>query len=144
MQLYNLKTFSKLISGIFILFLGLLFFIFVLITIKTIQISSLNFEKSELIKDYKIESLGEIYLSFNKFSKINELSFSKTLHTKNLPDPDLLIRTGGFQRLSNFMLWQLAYTEIFFEKKLWPDFKSDDFKEILNKFKLIKRNFGTI
>ena len=66
------------------------------------------------------------------------------MFTKNLPNPDILIRTGNTQRLSNFLLWQLAYTEIFFEKKLWPDFDNDDFNKILNKFKKIKRNFGSI
>ena len=76
--------------------------------------------------------------------KINEKNIDNNLFTKNIIDPDILIRTGNTQRLSNFMLWQLAYTEIFFEKKLWPDFKRDDFKKILNKFKLIKRNFGSI
>ena len=76
--------------------------------------------------------------------KINENNIDNNLFTKNIIDPDILIRTGNTQRLSNFMLWQLAYTEIFFEKKLWPDFKRDDFKKILNQFKLIKRNFGSI
>ena len=61
-----------------------------------------------------------------------------------MPDPDILIRTGGRQRLSNFMLWQLAYTELFFLKKLWPDFKKNDFIRILKKYKKIKRNFGDI
>ena len=61
-----------------------------------------------------------------------------------MPDPDILVRTGNTHRLSNFMLWQLAYTEIFFEKKLWPEFKKKDFSKILTKFKLIKRNFGAI
>ena len=59
-------------------------------------------------------------------------------------EPDILIRTGGTQRLSNFMLWQLAYTEIFFEKKLWPDYTTNDFKKVLSKFKSTKRNFGSI
>ena len=76
--------------------------------------------------------------------KINETNIDNNLFTKNIINPDILIRTGNTQRLSNFMLWQLAYTEIFFEKKLWPDFKSNDFKKILNKFKSIKRNFGSI
>jgi len=75
---------------------------------------------------------------------INESNIDDNLFTKGIIDPDILIRTGNTQRLSNFMLWQLAYTEIFFEKKLWPDFKSNDFKKILNKFKSIKRNFGSI
>ena len=61
-----------------------------------------------------------------------------------MPNPDLLIRTGNTHRLSNFMLWQLAYTEIFFEKKLWPDFKRNDLKKIITKFKFVKRNYGSI
>ena len=76
--------------------------------------------------------------------KFNEFSINKNLYTKNIPDPDLLIRTGDTNRLSNFLLWQLAYTEIFFEKKLWPDFDEDDFDYIINKFKKIKRKFGGI
>ena len=76
--------------------------------------------------------------------KITEKNLSKYLQTKNLPDPDLLIRTGNTQRLSNFLLWQLAYSEIFFEKKLWPDFNERDYNKIIKKFKMIKRNFGTI
>ena len=76
--------------------------------------------------------------------KINKENIDKNLYTKNIQEPEILIRTGNTQRLSNFMLWQLAYTEIFFEKKLWPDFKTSDFKKILNKFKYIKRNFGSI
>ena len=66
------------------------------------------------------------------------------LYTKNTPDPDILIRTGGHQRLSNFMLWQLAYTELFFLKKLWPDFNGNDLHKIIADFKKIKRNFGSI
>jgi len=66
------------------------------------------------------------------------------LYTRNTPDPDILIRTGGHQRLSNFMLWQLAYTELFFLKKLWPDFNNSDLKQIINKYKKSKRNFGAI
>jgi undecaprenyl diphosphate synthase len=61
-----------------------------------------------------------------------------------MPDPDILIRTGGHQRLSNFMLWQLAYAELFFLKKLWPEFNSNDLKKIISKFKSTKRNFGSI
>jgi undecaprenyl diphosphate synthase len=75
---------------------------------------------------------------------INEKNMDNNLYTKNIPDPDILIRTGDTHRLSNFLLWQLSYTEIFFEKKLWPDFKGKDFNKILNKFKNIKRNFGSI
>ena len=79
-----------------------------------------------------------------KRDKINEKNLVKYLQTKNIPDPDLLIRTGNTHRLSNFLLWQLAYSEIFFEKKLWPDFNEKDYNKIINKFKNIKRNFGKI
>ena len=75
---------------------------------------------------------------------INLRNLEKNLYTKNIPNPDILIRTGGQNRLSNFMLWQLAYAEIYFLKKLWPDFKHSDLKKILNDFKKIKRNFGGI
>ena len=70
--------------------------------------------------------------------------YQKYLQTKNIPDPDLLIRTGNTKRLSNFLLWQLAYSEIFFEKKLWPEFNEKDYNKIIKKFKNIKRNFGNI
>ena len=76
--------------------------------------------------------------------KITEKNLTKYLQTKNIPDPDLLIRTGNTKRLSNFLLWQLAYSEIFFEKKLWPDFNENDYNKIIKKFKAIKRNFGKI
>ena len=76
--------------------------------------------------------------------QINEKNISKYLQTKNIPDPDILIRTGNTKRLSNFLLWQLAYSEIFFEKKLWPDFNEKDYNKIIKKFKIIKRNFGKI
>ena len=79
-----------------------------------------------------------------KEKKISEEKFEKNLYTKNIPDPDILIRTGNTKRLSNFLLWQLAYSEIYFEKKLWPDFKEEDYNKILNNFKNIKRNFGNI
>ena len=75
---------------------------------------------------------------------INEKNVSQNLYTANIPDPDILIRTGNRKRLSNFLLWQLAYSEIFFEKKLWPDFNEKDYNKILNLFKKIKRNFGKI
>ena len=71
-------------------------------------------------------------------------AFEKNLYTKALPDPDILIRTGGERRLSNFLLWQLSYSEIYFVKKLWPDFKIKDFNNILRHFKSVKRNFGKI
>ena len=76
--------------------------------------------------------------------KINEKNINKNLYLKDSPDPDILIRTGDTHRLSNFLLWQLSYTEIFFEKKLWPDFKISDFNKILSKFKKIKRNYGSV
>jgi len=76
--------------------------------------------------------------------KISEKNIENNLYTNGIPNPDILIRTGNTHRLSNFLLWQLAYTEIFFEKKLWPDFKKNDFKKIILKFKSIKRNFGAI
>ena len=72
------------------------------------------------------------------------MNVNKNLYTKDIPDPDILIRTGNTNRLSNFLLWQLAYTEIFFNKKLWPDFNENDYKRILRKFKSLKRNFGKI
>ena len=81
---------------------------------------------------------------FNKKKKITENLISKNLYTKNIPDPEILIRTGNTNRLSNFLLWQINYTEIFFVKKLWPDFNKKDFNKILNKFNQIKRNFGAI
>ena len=92
----------------------------------------------------KFEILNAIKkLSINK-DKINEKNLSKYLLTKNIPDPELLIRTGDKKRLSNFLLWQLAYAEIFFEKKLWPDFDEKDYIKIIKKYKKIKRNFGNI
>ena len=75
---------------------------------------------------------------------INEKNISESLQTRKIPDPELLIRTGNTKRLSNFLLWQLAYSEIFFVKKLWPDFNKDDYYKIINEYKLIKRNFGNI
>ena len=74
----------------------------------------------------------------------NEVNINKHLYTKNFPDPDLLIRTGNTNRLSNFLLWQLAYSEIYFVKKLWPDFSIKDYDKVLNNFKNLKRNFGAI
>ena len=79
----------------------------------------------------------------NKYN-INEKNIEKFLYTKNMPNPDILIRTGNTKRLSNFLLWQLAYSEIFFEKKLWPDFNENDYSKIINKFRKVKRNYGNI
>ena len=92
--------------------------------------------KFELINAFKAIS--------KKNKKINEKNILKNLQTKNIPDPDLLIRTGNTNRLSNFLLWQLAYSEIFFEKKLWPEFGERDYNKIIKKLKKIKRNFGNI
>ena len=98
---------------------------------------ALNYgSKSELIGAFK-------KIKKNKFN-ITEDNISKNLQTKNTPDPDLLIRTGNTKRLSNFLLWQLAYAEIFFEKKLWPAFNEKDYRKIIKEYKRIKRNFGTI
>ena len=128
------------------------------------EINKLPKSLKELIKDSEIKtsknlglqvnvalnygSKNEIIESVKKIKKkkinVNEKNINKNLFTNNIPNPDILIRTGNTQRLSNFMLWQIAYTEIFFEKKLWPDFKANDFNKILSKFRLIKRNFGSI
>ena len=105
---------------------------------KTLQINlALNYgSKSELI--------NAINLIKKKKINFTEFNINKHLYTNDLPDPDLLIRTGNTHRLSNFMLWQLSYSEIFFEKKLWPDFTVKDYNKILNNFKRRKRNFGKI
>ena len=105
---------------------------------KRLQINlALNYgSKIELINAFKeLKKNGD---------KINEKNLKKYLETRNIPDPDLLIRTGNTKRLSNFLLWQLAYSEIFFEKKLWPDFNEKDYNKILRKYRNIKRNFGNI
>ena len=105
---------------------------------KKLQINlALNYgSKFELIYAFK-------NITKNK-EKISIENIKKNLLTKNIPDPDLLIRTGDTRRLSNFLLWQLAYAEIFFEKKLWPDFNEKDYTKIIKKFKNTKRNFGNI
>ena len=98
---------------------------------------ALNYgSKSELIGAFK-------KIKVNKIT-ITEKNLSKNLQTKNIPDPDLLIRTGNTKRLSNFLLWQIAYSEIFFEKKLWPAFNEKDYNKIIKEYKKIKRNFGKI
>ena len=93
-------------------------------------------------------SRQEIIQALNKLNKkknkITEKLINQNLYTKNIPDPDILIRTGNTNRLSNFLLWQLQYSEIFFEKKLWPDFNENDFYKVLRKYNKIKRNFGGI
>ena len=92
----------------------------------------------------KTEIINAIKLLIENKSSINERNLIKFFDTKSIPDPDLLIRTGNKNRLSNFLLWQLAYSEIFFVKKLWPDFNQKDYSKILSQFKKIKRNFGNI
>ena len=105
---------------------------------KTLQVNiALNYGS-------KIELINTIKKIKQKKITINEKNIDNNLYTKHLPNPDILIRTGNTHRLSNFLLWQLSYTEIFFEKKLWPDFTGKDFNKIINKFKSIKRNFGSI
>ena len=105
---------------------------------KKLQINlALNYgSKFELINAFKDLHKSKL--------KISEKNVQRYLQTKDIPDPDLLIRTGNTKRLSNFLLWQLAYSEIFFEKKLWPDFNVIDYKKIIKKFKSTKRNFGKI
>ena len=105
---------------------------------KKLQINlALNYgSKFELINAFKILN--------KKKDKINEKNLNKYLQTKNIPDPDILIRTGNTKRLSNFLLWQLAYSEIFFEKKLWPEFNENDYSKIIKNYRSTKRNFGNI
>ena len=116
----------------------------------------LRFSEKKTIKNKRLQinlalnygSKLELIDAFKELKKnkdvINEKNLKKYLQTKNIPDPDLLIRTGNTNRLSNFLLWQLAYSEIFFEKKLWPDFNEKDYNKIIKKFRAIKRNFGNI
>ncbi len=92
----------------------------------------------------KFELINAFRTLIKKKKKINEKNLSKYLQTNYIPDPDLLIRTGNTKRLSNFLLWQIAYSEIFFEKKLWPDFNEKDYNKIIKNFRKIKRNFGNI
>jgi undecaprenyl diphosphate synthase len=92
----------------------------------------------------KFELVNAVKKIIKNNFKINEKNIEKSLYTRNIPDPDILIRTGNTKRLSNFLLWQLAYSEIFFEKKLWPDFNEKDYSKIINKFRKIKRNFGNV
>ena len=109
--------------------------------IENINLSS----KNNLIILINYSGQSDIINSFsnlNKSTKINENSFSKKLYTKDLPDPDLLIRTGGFQRLSNFMLYQLAFTELLFTKKLWPELNNTDIDKFIKNYHRIDRKFG--
>ena len=115
---------------------------------KTLKKSSaLTKKNKKIIVNLAINygSKNEILNTFKKVkNNLNINNFEKNLYTKNMPNPDILIRTGGHQRLSNFMLWQLAYAELFFLNKLWPDFKSGDLIKIIDKYKKSKRNFGAI
>ena len=116
----------------------------------------LNISEKKTSKNTKLQinlalnygSKSELINAFKKIKKnkaiISEKNLSKNLQTKNIPDPDLLIRTGNTKRLSNFLLWQLAYSEIFFEKKLWPAFNVKDYNKIIEEYRSIKRNFGNI
>ena len=134
------------------------------IKLKIIGKKNFSFKLNELLKDSEKKtsknSTLQVNLAINYGSRlelinafqnliknkkqINEKNINKFLYTKNIPDPDILIRTGNTKRLSNFLLWQMPYTEIFFEKKLWPAFNDKDFKNIIKKFKKIKRNYGNI
>jgi len=120
--------------------------------LKTIKLIEKKTSKNDVIsinlalnygsKEEIISACRKMLKDKNKIININ--NFEKNLYTKNIPDPDILIRTGGTTRLSNFLLWQLAYTEIFFINKMWPDFNETDFNSILIKFNKTKRNFGSI
>ena len=92
----------------------------------------------------KFELISAIKKLQKNKKRINEKNIENFLYTKNIPDPELMIRTGNTKRLSNFLLWQLAYSEIFFEKKMWPDFNDKDYLKIIKEYKNLKRNFGKI
>ena len=118
------------------------------ILLKTAEKKTLNNKGLQINLALNYGSKTEILDAFKKINKnkkkITERNLITYLHTKDIPDPDLLIRTGNTKRLSNFLLWQIAYTEIFFVKKLWPDFNEVDYLKVIKKFKSIKRNFGDI
>ncbi len=115
---------------------------------KILKESSLKTKKNKkIIVNLAINygSKNEILFAAKRIkNKLTLNNLQKNLYTKKMPNPDILIRTGGHQRLSNFMLWQLAYSELFFLKKLWPDFNSKDLKMIVKKYKISKRNFGAL
>jgi undecaprenyl diphosphate synthase len=113
-------------------------------TLSKTKILTKNNKKISVNLAINYGSKSEILNAFKKTKKMTIKNFEKNLYNQNTTDPDILIRTGGHQRLSNFMLWQMAYTELFFLNKLWPDFNSNDLIRIINKFKKIKRNFGGI
>ena len=118
---------------------------------KLLDLSEKKTSKNSKLQINLALNYGSKYELINAFKNLkknndifNEKNLSKYLQTKNIPDPDILIRTGNTKRLSNFLLWQLAYTEIFFVKKLWPDFNEKDYFKIIKNFRNIKRNFGMI
>ena len=118
-------------------------------TVKSIEKRTLNNKVITINLALNYGSKEEIINACKSFCNLkkktlNMTNFSKKLYTNGIPDPEILIRTGGTKRLSNFLLWQLAYTEIFFEKKLWPDFNKNNYRTIIKKYKKIKRNFGKI
>ena len=116
--------------------------------LKKSELKTKNNTKLQVNLALNYGSKSEIINAVNKLNKqnlkINEKNISLNLFTKNIPDPELLIRTGDTKRLSNFLLWQLSYSEIFFEKKLWHDFNTNDFNKIIKKYKNLKRNFGAV
>ena len=116
--------------------------------LKNAEASTSNNNKLYLNLALNYGSKKEILNSFKsiikKKEKLNLSNIRKNLYTSNMPDPDILIRTGNTTRLSNFLLWQLAYSEIYFVKKLWPDFTTQDYSKIIKKFKITQRNYGKI
>mgnify|MGYP001193348936 CR=1 FL=1 len=125
-----------------------------------IKIKKILFELEKLTKDnnkinvniaFNYGSSNELIYLINNFIEvkktnkniiINEKTIKKNMYLSNIPDPDILIRTGGFNRLSNFLLLHLSYTELFFSKILWPDFKKKDLNHIIKKFQKIERKYG--
>ena len=117
------------------------------VIIKKIQEKTKNNNRITVVLAFNYGAKSELINAFkkihkNKNNKISEELISNNLYTKNMPDPDILVRTGGEKRLSNFLLWQLSYAELFFIEKSWPDFNFLDLKKIVNKFRGIKRRFG--
>ncbi len=111
---------------------------------KTISLTKKN-KKITVNLAINYGSKNEILIALKRIKKrINFKNLERNLYTKNMPNPDILIRTGGHQRLSNFMLWQMAYTELFFLKKLWPDFNTNDLIKVIKKYKNSRRNFGSL
>ena len=96
---------------------------------------------------FNYSSKFEIANAFSKCAKNKKITpkiIEQNLYTSEIPDPEILIRTGGLRRISDFLLWQISYTEIFFLKKFWPDFKTSDLSSVLRDYHKIQRNFGSI